>query len=211
MSLAKIYSESFLISSKLAEFGCSINELQDVALSAVAARNEATALHPINAPGMFSYMEGVAALRLSFLQIDGWEVHRWNGVEGVRNKELGLIILFQNVDTACGIHQPQAISQKGDAVHDLVDNPTGFLWEEMAQEVRATENSEVWFFCVASNGENVRAELSRPREIKNGNFGALAERIFVIQDDDWLPEPDQLDHGHPADGIDDIDVFVSKK
>lgn len=207
MDRSTIYHRPFEVHAKLGVFGCTVEVLQDVALAAVAARNEATALHPMNAPGMYSYMEGVAALRAAFLPIDGWEIYRRKNVEGVQNKKLGLVVLFQNVDRACGSHDPIPVSQKGEAVTDLVDNPTGYLFDFMEKEAKAAENTQVWFFCVSCRGEEVQAELSRPREIRDGNFGTLAERIFILTDSDWTPGTG----GKQDLGEDDLDVHVSKK
>lgn len=206
MNAATLYRAPHEIRGKLSFFGVDINEMQGIALEAVSARNEATPIHPSNAPGTFSYMAGVAALRMIFLNREGWKMYRNKGVEGVENPRLRTVVLFQNVDRACGIHDPNPISSKGEAVTQLVDNPSGYLWEYMADEAKANENSSVWFFCVSNDGEEVRAELSRPRAIKNGGFGAFPERIFIIQDNDWTPI--DSDKGHEGD---DFDVPVSKK
>lgn len=203
-----VYNTPFAITSRLSLFGCETENLEDIANSAASSRNEASPLHPTNAPGTFSYMAGVAALRLIFMQIDGWGKYVSNGVEGVENKARSLLVLFQNVDRACGEHDPNPVSQKGDAITKLVDNPSRYLWPHM-EEAKAKENTSVWFFCVSCNGDEVRAELSRPRAIEKGNFGTFAERIFIIQNDDWRPP------GRPTNdenlSQDEIDVPVSKK
>ena len=209
MEPSELYNEPHEIGGRLIEFGCGVQDLQDVALMAVSARNEATPLHPANAPGTFSYMAGVAGLRMTFLPKEGWEKRQIKGVEAVENKALGLVILFQNVDFACGIQDPNPISSKGEAVTSLVDNPTDYLWSYMAEEDKTQENWHVWFFCVSCNGDEVRAELSRPRAITKGGFGTFAERIFIIQSDDWSPLPEEtFDNFHAED---DFDVPVSKK
>tara|TARA_R100001143_G_scaffold62552_1_gene66122 strand:- start:2719 stop:3351 length:633 start_codon:yes stop_codon:yes gene_type:complete len=209
MSPSIVYKQAYEITAKLSIFDVTIPELQAIALEAVSARNEATPLHPANAAGTYSYMEGVAALRMVFIQKEGWEITRYKGVEAVANKELGVVIMFQNVDFACGVHDPNPASDKGDGVAELVDNPTGYLWPHMEEEAKANENRHAWFFCVSCNGDEVKAELSRPRAIVKGNFGTFAERIFVIQDNDWSPIPDKA-----SDDIEDtqeFDIPVSKK
>ena len=165
--------------------------------------------NPANAAGMYSYMEGVAALRMIFLSKEGWKIVRPKGVEAVANTELGIMVLFQNVDHACAEHDPSPISAKGEGVIELVDNPSGYLWDYMAEEDQNNENRHVWFFCVSSSVDEIRAELSRPRAIKNGNFGTFAERIFIVQDNDWNPTDDDTGD-NPNDGQ-DFDVPVSKK
>ena len=209
MSPAVIYSESYEVNSALSQFGTTADSLRNVAFAAVAARNEATPLHPANAPGTYSYLAGVAALRMVFLNVDGWQIARPKGVEAVENKNLGMTILFQNVDHACGLHDPNPISEKGDGVSDLVSGSSGYLFEEMEAEARNKENNSVWFFCVSVKGEEIRAELSRPTEIKNGSFGIFAERIYLIKDNDWSPIKD--DSSSDSSAIQDFDISVTKK
>ncbi|MFC6632953.1 hypothetical protein [Microbulbifer taiwanensis] len=212
MHPSRIYRESHEIPGELSQFDVSVSELQQVALAAISARNEATALHPQNAPGMYSYMAGVAALRALFIQKRDWEIARPNGVEAVANKRLEKLILFQNVDFACGRHDPNPVSSKGRGVAALVDNPSGYLWDYMAEEARQCENLHTWFFCVSCNGDEVRAELSRPRAVENGNFGTFAERIFIIQDEDWNPAGGNSDNDSDADYQgEEFDITVTKK
>ena len=209
MKQATIYQISHEISRKLSEFNVTKKELQGIALEAISARNEATSFHPSNAPGTYSYMAGVAALRMIFVRKAGWEISRHKGVEAVVNRDLGTVILFQNVDNACGRHDPCPITVKGEGVTKLVDNPSGFLWAYMAEEDQNLENKYVWFFCVSSHKDEVRAELSRPRAIDNGNFGTFAERIFIIQDSDW-----SLTNENPDKDLDDNEgheISVTKK
>ena len=210
MKQTTVYENPYEISGKLSEFKVTIKELQEVARAAIFARNEATSLHPSNAPGTYSYMAGVAALRMIFIGKDGWEIYRCKGVEGIVNRELGTLILFQNVDFACGRHDPTPITEKGEGVIQLVDNPSDFLWDHMTEEDRNLENRHVWFFCVSSREDEAKAELSRPRAIKNGNFGTLAERIFVIQDRDWSPTPTNNTNEN-FDDDEDLEVSVTKK
>lgn len=209
MNTSIIYREPYEITGKLTIFDVTIQELHAVALEAVSARNEATALHPANAPGTFSYMAGVAALRMIFTRKPGWKIARPKGVEAVSNERLGIVIMFQNVDFACGAHDPNPVSGKGLGVAELVDNPTGFLFPHMAEEAEAKENKHAWFFCVSCNGEKPYAELSRPRCIENGNFGTLAERIFIIQSSDWEPTPSSSSGDVEHDQ--EFDITVTKK
>lgn len=209
MKQAKIYRKSHKIIKRLTLFDVKIEDLQGVALEAISARNDATPLHPSNAPGMYSYMAGVAALRMIFLGKPGWKISRRKGVEAVVNANLGTVILFQNVDFACGRHDPNPITVKGEGVTRLVDNPSGFLWAYMAEEDQNLENRHVWFFCVSSHGDQVRAELSRPRAIDNGNFGTFAERIFIVQDSGWSITNENLDKDF--DNNEGLEISVTKK
>lgn len=212
MESTTCYQSEFEVKTKLHEFGCDINRLQGVALTAISARNEATHLHPQNAPGQLSYLAGVAALRNLFLRLDGWDMYNVRGVEGVRNKNLGVIILFQNVDFACGIHEPRPICPKRAGVTKLVDNGTLCLFGDMAGEDGLRENKEVWFFCVANRSEEPQAELSRPSRIEDGIFGTLLERIFVLTSDGTGPQaPKKNQNSDPESIVDDFDVSISRK
>lgn len=206
------YRSESEVTTKLHEFGCELLGLQGVALTAISARNEATPLHPQNAPGQLSYLAGVAALRSFFLRLDGWEIYNIKGVEGVRNKDLCVIILFQNVDFACGIHEPRPIRPKREGVKDLVDNGTLCLFNDMAGQDGLRENKEVWFLCVANRSEEPQAELSRPSRIEDGIFGSLLERIFVLSSDGAGPQASkERQHAYVESIDDDFDVSISRK
>ena len=212
MTSSICYRSEIEAKTKLHEFGCDLHSLQGVALTAISARNEATPLHPQSAPGQKSYLEGVAALRNLFLRLDDWEIYNAKGIEGVRNKNLEVIILFQNVDFACGIHEPRPLHPKRGGVTELVDNGTLCLFDEMASEDGLRENKEVWFLCVANRSEEPQAELSRPSRIEDGVFGTLLERIFVLNSDG--PGPEASTQGQDSDQettTDDFDVTISRK
>ncbi|MEQ1601005.1 MAG: hypothetical protein HOP04_10805 [Methylophilaceae bacterium] len=209
MNSATVFQEQDEINNKLFDFDVTIRELQGIALEAVSARNEATILHSASAPGTYSYHAGLAALRLIFVSKHGWEMTRHNGVEGISNKNLGVVLLFQNVDVACSMKDPCPISSKGSGIAGLVNNPAGYLWSYMEDEDKARENTHVWFYCVSFNDGIVKAELSKPRAIKNGSFGTFDERIFIIQDDDWSDLSVKSDK--PDTDDQDFDIQISKK
>lgn len=207
MHKTNIFQEPEEITNKLSQFGISKEELLAVALEAASQRNNATPLQPINAPGTLSYIFGVEALRLAFMQKDGWESNRDKGIESVFNRDLNIKILFQNVDIACGKTTPKAISEKGSGVKKLLEtNPSGYLFNYMQDEDDAEANRNTWFFCVSSNNEEVRAELSLPHSIKNKQFSYFKERIFILSDNDWTPtEHDDLDD------TEDFDITITRK
>lgn len=209
MNALTIYKQPDKISKKLLFFNVTAKELQDVAVTAASARNEATPLHPANAAGIKSYLEGVATLRRVFVEKEDWEPTRYNGIEAISNRRLKTVILFQNVDSACSTHDPNPVTSKGGAVAKLVDNSTLYLWPDMEEEAKNEENKHVWFFCVSCSGDEVRAELSRPRAITNGNFGIFLERIFVLQDDDESLESNKVNDD--MDDIQKLDIPVIKK
>lgn len=206
------YMNTLEVSNKLQQFGCDAVGLESVALVATSARNEATPLHPQNAPGLFSYLAGVAGLRDLFLRLNGWEKYNVKGVEGVRSKDRGLIVLFQNVDFACEMIEPRPICPKKGGVTELVDNGTLCLFEDMAGEDGLRENKEVWFFCVSNRSEEPQAELLRPSRIEDGVFGILLERIFILTGSENDPNPRRTGQDIDSESnVDDFEISVSKK
>lgn len=210
MAHSAIYKSVFEVQNKLHDFGCKPSILTDIALAAIAARNEATPLHTQNAPGLYSYLAGVASLRGAFLRLEGWEKYAVKGVEGVQNKQRGLIILFQNVDFACGVAEPRPICPKKEGVTELVDNGTLCLFKEMAGEDGLRENKEVWFFCVSNRSEEPQAELSRPSRIEDGAFGKLLDRIYILTGSEEHSERRDKKQDSESDH-DDFEVSVTKK
>lgn len=209
MSAITIIDTTNEITDALSRFGTTRNELYQIALQATSARYDATPLHPINAPGTFSYMEGVASLRRLFLLKEGWKSTRPNNIEAVENQDLGITLVFQNVDQSCSTHDPQPISGKGEGARKLVNNPTGYLWKYMEEEDKAAENQQVWFLCVSCNSEIISVELSRPKSIIRNKFGLFLERIFVATNNDWILSEDSFDE--PVHEGQDLDISVTRK
>jgi hypothetical protein len=83
--------------------------VREVAIAAVSARAEALSVDPNGAPGLLSYIYGVRTIRLQLLP-KGWRVDRSGNVEATVNDELGVQLFFQNVDRACAVIDPNAIS-----------------------------------------------------------------------------------------------------
>src|SRR5262249_417769 len=83
---------------------------RDVALH---ESNNATAFHPANAAGTFSYHHGTWAIRDQFVGKE-WVEDRVDGIEAIRNDALKIKIAFCNVDLACDDnHSPKPRSKKG--------------------------------------------------------------------------------------------------
>ncbi|MBN4050487.1 hypothetical protein JYU13_00105 [Gammaproteobacteria bacterium AH-315-M22] len=207
MQNAHIFQDSWQIDSKLSYFGITKQELISVAIRAVTSRNDATPFDPINAPGQLSYISGTGAIRAILIPKGDWAIDRTDNVEATFNKKLNVKIIFQNVDHACAKASPKAISGKGSASKRLVENNAGFLWEEMEDEYITQVNTSVWFFCVSVNGDEIRAELSRPSAIEGKQFGEFLERIFIITDDDYNPITDDDTNFDEQD----FDIQVTRK
>lgn len=138
---------------------------------------------PINAPGQLGYIYGTRAVRVVF-RAKGWVINRRDNIESTVQPETRVRIIYQNTDTAGHLFpSPKAISEKGVAAERLIDLAEPFLFPDMEEERKAKiaeaktrENETVWFLCVASDENGIWAEISRPRYIKNNQFGEFIER-----------------------------------
>lgn len=168
----------------------------EVASTAYGAWQNATKLHPRNGARTFAYHDGVEALRRLALRHD-YDVYTSSGVEGVISACGTKVIVYQNVDRACSAASAPKTPRRPDrgASLERVVKATGaskFLFpEDEAAYVSQLEalrklkegetNIEYWFLCVAIENEQgtVVVEVSKPKEIQNGQFGAMEHRIFL--------------------------------
>lgn len=175
---------------------------------------------------MFSHIFGNRHLRLELLPL-GWEKGRFNNVESVINYDLGIQIIFQNVDLACHPdpnNSPKAISGKGAGSRNLVQkglNDQKQLWDAPVNppsDPKLIHNKRgvtplVWMFCVSNDGKRLRAEISQPEIFEGDQFESFSKRIFLL-DEECGSEPDiTINPTSDGDIDDDLDfeVKVSKK
>ena len=180
--------EPWDVDRRLAELGLTREGLIRAAHAARAERNNATDLHPANAPGTFSYHHGVAAIRREYLggvhhkhKGPDWVLDRQDGIEAIRNELLGVKVSFCNVDVACGKDHPKPRSDKG-AGAERASGPS--LFEhfgagELKPVVRMPIAGPALFYLMVD--QQGRAELTRP-VIARRTFIAAVERIFLIED-----------------------------
>ena len=176
--------------------------LLKVVAIAISAGADATAFHPANAAGTFSYQHGTWALRDGFVG-DAWLLDRPDGVEAIRNDATKVKVIFSNVDVACNDEQkPKPRSRKGAGAERVcVGNLFGSLPDF------APRQPEGWATYYLMVDENGAAELTRP-VIKNGTFVSNVERIYLSDGSDLDREPIALDDG---DAADDFDPQVVRK
>ena len=189
-------------------FGLTKEDFFPVVSEAVSARNEATLFHPINSPGTLSHHHATAALR-SGLHAKGWKIIREDGVEASFSPEYNIKMAFQNVDCAAFEGRtPQAISNKGAATKQLIDECQGDLFEGYKVRSDKQSTTEFWYFFVSNEQGRVCAELSRPKPFEGGNFAEFDMRIFVVQDGEWNnSDPLRTDVLPPID----VPVVVTRK
>jgi hypothetical protein len=197
----RIVAQDFEIASRLDQLGLSAGELIAVVQQAVAAKANFVLNQPLNAAGQLSYIYGTGALR-EVLRPRGWQIDRTGNIEATFDPKTGIKIVFQNADSACeDDRDPKAISDKGPAASRAVDLSQRNLFPEFDAEDREKqrrENAALWYFFVHINGDDVRAELSFPKRIEDGQFKGFNERIYVIKPREWtsiMPNPVIEDRG----------------
>jgi hypothetical protein len=152
------------------------------------ARADAVENDPLSAEGQFAYIYGTRSTRALWRR-KGWLLHRAENIESIRHPKLDWLITYQSVDLAASVpHWPRAVSGKGAGADRFIDAAQGDLFAS-AESARIShfkpENLGAWFYCVSVNGDDVRAELSRPIGVGGGNFEGFIERIFIIREGEW--------------------------
>lgn len=186
----RIYSTDTDVDTRLVPFGVTRQSLVQIVRAVVAARADAVADDPVTAEGLFAYIYGTRALRQIF-GMSGWVRHRHENIESVRHPQHSMKVVYQSVDLAAAPgHVPQAVSGKGAGANRSVSASQGNLFAPPTQGVPALVPvraivAGTWFFCVSVDGDDVRAELSLPSKITDGNFESFIERIYIVRDGEW--------------------------
>jgi hypothetical protein len=190
MLATRHYVQPWEIDARLAPFGATRAELIQVVVGVVGARADAVENDPATAEGLFAYIFGTRFLR-SLFRTKGYLLYRHDNIEGVEHPDRPLKIIYQNVDSAALLHhKPRSLSAKGSGSAVALDAAQGSLFTEdelaSAHAVRFDQiDTGVWYLCVSVVGDDVRAELSLPTRIENGNFEDFIERIFLVGPGEW--------------------------
>lgn len=212
MAADRIFAQDYEVASRLDQMGLSASELISVVHQAVAAKANFVLNHPLNAAGQLSYIYGTGALR-DVLRPKAWVIDRTGNIEATFDPKTGIKIVFQNADSACDDDRdPKAISDKGPAAVSAVDLGQHNLFPEYDAEDRAKRkkaNAALWYFFVHINGDDVRAELSFPKHIEDGQFKGFNERIYIIKPGEWAAMMPKTDNAEgPAQ---DFEINVTRK
>jgi len=142
-----------------------------------------------------------------------WQIDRTGNIEATIDPGSGMKIVFQNADSACEDgRDPKAISDKGPAASRAVDQGQHYLFPEYEiedEEKRKKENAALWYLFVYINGDDVRAELSFPKRIEDGQFKGFNERIYIIKPGEWASMMPKVDDTEPP--AQDFEVNVTRK
>lgn len=177
------------VDARLAEFGgITREEVHQVVREVVGARADAGPDDPLAAAGLFAYILGTRHKRALF-RSKGWLADRRENIEATCHPNGHLRVAYQSVDLACDVaHNPQAISGKGNGAERVIGQASLFSDEELAaiaSQSTARPPMGMWFLCVSVNGDDVRAELSKPSGVAGGNFKPFEERVFILRKGEW--------------------------
>ena len=210
---SSIYVVPWERNRRLRTLGCEYEDLIEVVRACVAGRGGCTANDPRSAPGYESWRLGTRHLRERFLPKEGWERDSALNIESIVHRERRIRISVVNTDEGTGmpLRSPRNRTPKGVATETVTDlNGQLELGESipLLADAARSERLETWHLCVFDNGADVRAEFSRPIEFAFGHFVKFAERIFLLQDDDW----DGLRADRPDDDVDsDVEISIRRK
>lgn len=210
-----IVEQSYDVERELGELGLTAGIVRQIAETAAAAKAEALPIDPVTAAGTNAYHAGVRQIRRLLLP-KGWKMSRNGNIEATVNHALGIQVLYQNVDIACGPNDPQAISKKGAGARKLVQ---AGLQGELFQKSSSQNSSDntgvkpvVWLVCVSS-GEStgIQAEVSCPDMFDGEQFDSFSKRIFVVNDDaDSIKILQDRDDNNDG-GVEDFNIRIAKK
>jgi hypothetical protein len=190
----KIVTEPQDVETRLADFGVHRQEILQIPLLALGARNDSVPFDPKTAKGLFSYIYGVRAMRQVFASA-GYEVVSRQNIESVYHPIASRKIMFQTVDCTCHESQsPEAISEIGTGKETVIQKASRYLFEEMQQEddlrrksLSDFDRAEAWYICTAFVNDAVTCELSRPKGVIDKQFSGFIERIFILREGDADP------------------------
>lgn len=208
--LDRIVTVPHAVRQSLALLGLTEEIVREVAFAATGARASCLKVDPSGAPGSLSYFMGVRHIRLSLLPA-GWVLARDGNVESTVNHELGVQLVFQNVDRACGPNDPLAMSAKGAGSRNLVKSGQADMFDLPTRgDASVGKSPTVWLLCVSTNGDAVCAEVSCPEVFEGNQFEGFTRRIFVV-DEGLGTEPTRRGSNSDDSGDFEFDIAVTRK
>ncbi len=203
-----ILNNSIESTNRLDEMNLTLDQIKEIAFRASSARNSAVSNHPITAPGQFSYLEGVRAMRdVLVTDKSDWDKLIDKNLEFVINKKTGDKILFQNVDFACiPDHDPQPASKRnGSYKRRVISSNQG----ELPNFESEVESTNTWMICVSEQDSQVSVEFSLAGEVLQSGKYMYLERIFISQDQN-IDDFDKIGDSHEEGSYND-DFIISEK
>jgi hypothetical protein len=216
-----IVSDPLAVDRRLTSFfGWTRVNFNEVIERMKGAKRDCTSHHPLGAAGYYAWAEGTARLRDVGVRIHGWEANNDDHIPTIYNPERKIKIAVCNTDEATGFANrlPQNWNKKGASFDRAVGNNLEGLGSLLDESLEASmkviampgtlTGTQLWYLCVYSESELVRAELSLPLECESGFFKAFRERIILTgaEDGRGLRRTRQTSDGQP-----DFEIVVSRK
>lgn len=216
-----VRSDPLDVQTRLHDFGFTRDDIRKICESALHGRSLTSALKPKTAEGQLKYIFGVEGLRETALRSShvGYEVFSKSNIEGVLDAANGRKIMFQNVDQACGIDNPQPKSRIGVGKERFIaDSRSPRLFPEMDEDDRrreaseaALEQAECWYVMMSvSDAGIVCCELSHVGAVTDEKFSDIYERIKVFGYGDFETTMGRKDDDPDGDAF-EIKPIISKK
>ncbi len=188
----RFFDEPLDRDQRIRELGLDIGELGDaraglieVVKAVVAGRADSTDNNARSSGGFNAWDYGVRRIREVFRGRNDWDKYEENGIEGIINRRLRLKVTIVSTNSACNPHcSPRNRTPKGPATEKIVDLAAQATFFP-PDDVERPDGYEFWELCVADNGNEVVAELSRPTMFESNYFIKFSERIFLIEPGEW--------------------------
>jgi hypothetical protein len=208
------------VDNRLRAFGWTRENFDEVIQRMVGAKRDCTAHHPLGAGGYYAWSEGTARLRDVGVTISGWEANNDDHIPTIYSPERKIKIAVCNTDGGTGFlnHQPQNWNKKGASFDRAVGLNHEGLGNLLAESLEASMKViampgtmggiQLWYLCVYSESDAVRAELSFPYECESGFFKTFRERIILtgVERDGGILRRREIPEGVP-----DFEIVVTRK
>jgi hypothetical protein len=169
-------------------------KLVESLMDGMAAAKACGPYHPAQYPGTRMWAETVASLRYR-LAADGWEPEVICGVDLLVERKRGIAIIVVAGNNSTGSrYVPQPRYDRDEVIRRLVNGEADTLFSKGERPVWT-----VYFLLHLLDGDNVRAELSRPLALApTGSVQLWAERI-VLPEIGEGPDPRRSGRDHDPD------------
>jgi hypothetical protein len=107
-----------------------------------------------------------------------WEICDKHQIPGIRNKALGIKLVFCNTDvnTASLSRQPKNIAERGNAARYLIKKNSGQIEMDFIQD---DDDDELWLYCLHCSENDLTIEISRPDAEAGGIITHFSHRIII--------------------------------
>ena len=213
MTELKVYSDSWVVDTRLAKLGLKQDQLIHAVQRGLAAWASCTKNHPPASQGLWAWAETVCGLRDELVPL-GWSRSDEANLPLTVNadKTLAICVNTGNEDTGIQDGSPCTRSTKGPQTRQAILENLGQLRLFPATDV-IREDRTVWILLIHRDmrAREVRAELSQPISISDeGKVDRWKERIILSStpfDDDLV----SLIEGDNGPQTPEIDIEIKKR